>query len=73
VAAILVDSCIITDLGSPESDWFEWSAATLERLDPIHTLVINPIIYIECSVGYERIEGGGDIIRTSGLCNETHP
>lgn len=56
MAVILVDSCIITDLADPKSDWFEWSAETLERLDSSHILVINPIIYTECSVGYERIE-----------------
>jgi len=56
VAIILVDSCVITDLADPEGGWFEWSAGTLERLDSNNTLVINPIIYAECSVGYERIE-----------------
>jgi len=56
VAIILVDSCIITDLADPKSDWFEWSAETLERLDLNNTLIINPIVYAECSVGYDRIE-----------------
>jgi len=56
VAVILVDSCVITDLVDPESAWFEWSTETLEQLDQNHTLVINPIVYAECSIGYERIE-----------------
>ena len=56
MAAVLVDSCVITDLADPDSAWFEWSTATLERLDQNHTLVINPMIYAECSVGFERIE-----------------
>jgi len=56
VAVILVDSCVITDLADPESAWFEWSTETLEQLDQNHTLVINPIVYAECSIGYERIE-----------------
>ena len=56
MAFILVDSCVITDLADPESAWFEWSAETLEQLDQNHTLVINQIIYAECSIGYERIE-----------------
>jgi hypothetical protein len=46
-----VDSCVITDLADPDSAWFEWSTATLERLDQNHALVINPMIYAECSVG----------------------
>ncbi len=53
---IWTDSCIITDLADPDSTWFEWSATTLERLDHNHSLVINPIIYAECSVGFEHIE-----------------
>ena len=56
MAVILVDSCIITDLASSESLWYQWSAETLEKLDQDHTLVINPIIYAECSIGYARIE-----------------
>lgn len=56
MAVILIDSCIVTDLSDPDSDWFEWSAATLEQLDRDNTMVINPIIYAECSIGFERIE-----------------
>ena len=56
MAIILIDTCVVTDLASPESQWFEWSAKTLERLDQNNKFVINPIIYAECSVGFERIE-----------------
>ena len=56
MAVILIDTCVVTDLADPESAWFEWSAGTLERLDQNNTFVINPIIYAECSVGFERIE-----------------
>jgi len=56
MAIILIDSCVVTDLALPESTWFEWSASTLEQLDPNNTMVINPIIYAECAVGFERIE-----------------
>ncbi len=56
MAVILIDSCIVTDLADPDSAWFEWSASTLEHLDRDNTLVINPMIYAECSVGFECIE-----------------
>ncbi len=56
MAVVLVDSCIIIDLASPQSAWHEWSAETLEQLDQSHALVINPIIYAECSIGFARIE-----------------
>jgi predicted nucleic acid-binding protein len=56
MAIILIDTCVVTDLANPESAWFEWSATTLERLDEHHTFIVNPIIYTECSVGFEKIE-----------------
>jgi predicted nucleic acid-binding protein len=56
MAVILIDSCVVTDLADPDGAWFEWSTSTLEKLDRDNTLVINPIIYAECSVGFERIE-----------------
>jgi predicted nucleic acid-binding protein len=56
MAVILIDSCVVADLSDPESTWFEWSASTLEQLDQNNTMVINPIVYAECSIGFERIE-----------------
>jgi predicted nucleic acid-binding protein len=56
MSLVLVDTCVITDLGDPQSDWFEWSASVLERLDATHRFAINPVIYAECSIGYESIE-----------------
>ncbi|MCU7960512.1 MAG: PIN domain-containing protein [gamma proteobacterium symbiont of Bathyaustriella thionipta] len=56
MAHILIDTCVVTDLADRHSTWFEWSATTLEQLDQQHTFVINPIIYSECSVGFETIE-----------------
>jgi predicted nucleic acid-binding protein len=56
MAVILIDSCVVTDLADPKSAWFEWSASTLEQLDQNNTFVINPIVYAECSIGFERIE-----------------
>ncbi len=56
MAIILVDTCIITDLASPKSDWFEWSSNTLELLDIEHSFIINPVIYTECSIGFSKIE-----------------
>lgn len=56
MAVILIDSCVVTDLANPESAWFDWSASTLEKLDANNAFVINPIIYAECSIGFDRIE-----------------
>lgn len=56
MAIILVDSCVVLDLAKPDSEWFEWSASMMEHLDEQHSFVVNPIIYTECSIGYETIE-----------------
>jgi predicted nucleic acid-binding protein len=56
MATILIDTCVVTDLADPDSAWYEWSASTLEQLDGQHALVINPMVYAECSVGFARIE-----------------
>ena len=53
---ILVDSNIILDIVTEDHRWFEWSSATLSRLVEKHGLAINPIIYAEVSIGFERIE-----------------
>ena len=62
MAVILIDSCVVTDLANPNSDWYEWSANTLETLDDSNVFVINPIIYTECSIGYEKIEEVEDLV-----------
>ena len=56
MADILVDSNVILDVVTEDPKWYEWSAAQLEKLAESHTLVINPIIYSEVSVGFDRIE-----------------
>lgn len=73
MAVILIDSCIVTDLADPASAWFEWSASTLERLDQNNTMVINPIIYAECSVGFARIEEVETLFETLGFAMKPIP
>ena len=51
-----MDSNIILDIVTEDQRWFEWSSATLSRLVEKHVLAINPIIYAEVSIGFERIE-----------------
>jgi predicted nucleic acid-binding protein len=56
MADILVDSNVILDVVTEDPKWCAWSAAQLESLAERHTLVINPIIYSEVSIGFNRIE-----------------
>lgn len=53
---ILVDSNVILDVVTEDPRWFEWSADQLEMLAEDHELVINPLIYSEVSIGFQRIE-----------------
>lgn len=56
MAGVLVDSNVILDVVTDDPKWFEWSAAQLERLAETSVLVINPIVYSEVSIGFDRIE-----------------
>ncbi|HUV60095.1 MAG TPA: PIN domain-containing protein [Desulfatiglandales bacterium] len=53
---ILIDSNVILDLFENNQNWAEWSESSLEQYSMTHTLYINPIIYAEVSIGFERIE-----------------
>jgi predicted nucleic acid-binding protein len=53
---ILVDSNVILDIATEDKDWFRWSSETLSNCAETHALVINPIIYAEVSIGFDRIE-----------------
>lgn len=52
----LVDSNVILDLVTDDRMWADWSAESLSRAADESTLVINPIIYAEVSVGFRTIE-----------------
>lgn len=67
MSVILLDTCVLTDLADPDSDWYEWSASTLEQLDMHNRFVINPVIYAECSVGYQTIEAVESYVEALGL------
>jgi hypothetical protein len=53
---VLVDSNVLLDILTEDPDWYEWSSATLERIAERELLAINPSIFAEVSVGFERIE-----------------
>ncbi len=53
---VIVDSNVILDVATNDPRWHEWSARALESIADRATLVVNPIIYAEVSIGFERIE-----------------
>lgn len=52
----LVDANVVLDIATEDSRWASWSSRSLERCAEEGQLVINPLIYAEVSVGFERIE-----------------
>ena len=56
MSTVLVDSNVIFDVLEEDPVWGEWSEEALRDCAVSGTLVINPIIYAEVSVGYARVE-----------------
>lgn len=56
MSQVLVDANVLLDILTEDAAWFDWSAATLEQHAARAQLCINPIVYAEVSVGFERIE-----------------
>ena len=53
---VLVDSNVLLDIATNDPDWSDWSGRALAESAEHTTLVINPIIYAEVSIGYTTIE-----------------
>lgn len=53
---VLVDSNVILDVLTEDPQWFAWSAQMLTRYADQGTLIINPLIYAEISIGFDQVE-----------------
>lgn len=53
---VLVDSNVLLDLFTDDPAWVAWSEARLAEAFDHGQVVINPIVYAEISVAFERIE-----------------
>ena len=56
MATVLVDSNVLLDILIPDPEWEQWSATTLAQVAETSLLAINPVIYAEISIGFNRIE-----------------
>jgi predicted nucleic acid-binding protein len=56
VTVVLVDSSVLLDVLTEDPAWYDWSAEALEAHAESSVLAINPIIYGEVSIRFERIE-----------------
>lgn len=53
---VLVDTNVILDVTTDDPRWGSWSAAQLAEAATRSRLAINPIIYAEVSMGFDRTE-----------------
>ena len=53
---VLVDANVLLDVLTEDAQWYSWSAEQLDACMATSELCINPIVYAEVSVGFERIE-----------------
>jgi predicted nucleic acid-binding protein len=52
----LVDSSVLLDVLTDDPKWAAWSGRQLAECADRGLLIVNPIIYAEVSVGFQRIE-----------------
>jgi predicted nucleic acid-binding protein len=56
MSGTLVDSNVLLDILIPDPAWQMWSSEALMEAAESSVLAINPIIYAEVSIGFDRIE-----------------
>lgn len=53
---VLVDSNVLLDILEDDPVWFDWSSKQVSQCAEDSILVINPIVYSEVSIGFNRVE-----------------
>ena len=69
----LVDSNVLLDVLTDDRVWFGWSSEALAAALDSGPVVINPIVYAEVSVGFDRIEDLDDALPSIALVREPLP
>ena len=70
---VLIDSNVLLDLMTVDSEWYARSAAALARAADNSRVVINAVIYAEVSVRYSRIEDVEDALPKALIDREAIP
>lgn len=66
----LVDANVLIDLATDDPVWGDWSATALARAG---RLLINPIVYAEVSIAFERIEDVDSLVPATVFHREDLP
>lgn len=56
MSRVLVDANVLLDVLTDDPHWYDWSSRQLDACAERAELCINPIVYAEVSIGFERIE-----------------
>ena len=56
MTATLIDSNVLIDLSTRDAVWYEWSAQALRDCVNAGPTIINPLIYAEVSIRFDRRE-----------------
>ena len=70
---VLVDSNVLLDILTEDPVWYDWSASAIEQHAERAVLMINPIIYAEVSVRFDRIEELEEALPSDMLRREPLP
>lgn len=73
MSGTLVDSNVLLDVLTEDPEWYDWSSRTLARAAERSVLVINPLVYAEISIGFERIEDLDDAVPATAFRREPLP
>ena len=70
---ILVDTNVLLDVLEDDPQWATWSQGKLDAASTTDTLAINPVIYSELSIAFDRIEELEAVIAEGSLSVEPIP
>lgn len=70
---VIIDSNILLDVITDDPKWCDWSLAQLDQLSEKHDLIINPVIYSEISISFDKIETLEKTLQNTGLVFEQIP
>jgi len=63
----LADSSVILDVLTDDPQWADWSQSALDAGGAAGSVIINPVVYAQVSVGFARIEELEAAINGCGL------
>jgi predicted nucleic acid-binding protein len=70
---ILVDTNVLLDVVEADPVWADWSTAQLEAASLRDSLCINPVVYAELSIAFQRIEELEAVVAEARLSLEPVP